>query len=196
MTKSNILAMMALGAMLSVGGLMNTGSASAQAAICPPNTVCPPPAVGTQPPKVTPTPPAPSNQNGQTQTGNQDGQNQIGNMDWRKRHRHNTNDGNQVGQNQPGNFDMRHRHHRRFDHNNFGYSGVNFGVGIFLGGHHYGYYVSCGEAGSIVRASGFRHVRTLSCAPAPYHFLASKRGRTVDVAVTRRGRIIAVNRAN
>ena len=189
MIRSPILATMALSAMLTVGGLLNAGSASAQAVVCPPNTVCPP-VVGTQLPKD------PGKTNVPDQMGNQTGQNQPGNMDWKKRHRHGSMGDNQA-QNDNGNWNMRHRHDWRHRHDNqFGNSGVNFGVGIYLGGRQYGYYVSCGEARGIVRASGFRNVRTLSCAPGPYHFIASKRGRAVDVAVSRRGRIVAVNRAS
>lgn len=198
MTKSPILATLALSAVLTVGGLLNAGSASAQAVVCPPNTVCPP-VVGTQLPKGTGNTNVPNqtgNQNGQDQAGNQNGQNQTGNMDWKRRHRHGSMGDNQA-QNDNGNWNMRHRHDWRHPHyNQFGNSGVNFGLGIYLGGRQYGYYVSCGEARGIVRASGFRNVRTLSCAPGPYHFIASKRGRAVDVAVSRRGRIVAVNRAS
>lgn len=195
MIKSSILAVMAVSAMLTVGGAMNTSAAMAQTAVCPPNTVCPPTAGsnGSTNPKV---PSVTGNQTGQNQTGNQVGQDQRATPDWKRRH-HNTNmDGNQTGLNQPGNMDWRHRHHHRFNRTDYGNYGVDIGIGVDLGGHRYGYYVSCGEAGSIVRASGFRHVRAESCSPTPYHFLATKRGRAVDVAVTRRGRIIAVSRVN
>jgi hypothetical protein len=188
MIKSPLLAMIALTAGLSVGSLMNIETATAQTTVCPPNTLCPPTG-GTQPPKgtaQTTTPPAAVDQNGQNQTGN---------MDWKKRHRHNNVGGDQAGQYQSGNMDMRHRHDRRFSRHNFSHSGSDVSIGIYLGSHHYDAFVSCREAGNIVRASGFRHVRTESCGSRSYHFLASKRGRPFHVAVSRRGQIVAVNPA-
>ncbi|HSS99047.1 MAG TPA: hypothetical protein VLK33_18555 [Terriglobales bacterium] len=103
--------------------------------------------------------------------------------------------GNQQGQNNNGD-NMDWKHHRR----HHGHSGADFGVGIYLGdGYNNGYYgrrnyVSCGEARGIVRANGFRNVRTQSCAPGNYRFLGSKRGAVFAVVVSGRGRIIAVNR--
>lgn len=138
---------------------------------------------------------------GQNQGSDQAGQDQSGNTDWKKRHRGNQG-GDQMGQDQSGNMDWKHR--RRHDN-----GGVDVGVGIYLGdgydnngydngyyGHrrHYG-YVSCGEAGGIVRASGFRHVRTQSCAPGRYRFMGSRRGTVFEIAVSGRGRIVAVNPA-
>jgi hypothetical protein len=187
---------MALSTMISAGGLMNIQSAKVDATVCPPGAQCAPSGgMHKQGGSDTQgTPPVGSNQTGQEQSGS---------MDWKKRHRDGNQGGDQTGQNQSGNMDWRHRH-RGND------SGV--GVGIYLGdgycdgygngydnghyGHrHYANFVSCGEAGGIVRDSGFHHVHTESCAPGRYLFIGSKRGDVFEIAVSGRGRIVAVDPA-
>ena len=165
MSKNSIFSTIALGTVLMMGSVAAVAPAQA-APPCPPGVQCGPGNGGNNGGMQKPHFPS----------GGQQGQNNHNNdnnMDWKK-HR---------------------RHH--------GHSGADFGVGIYLGdGYNNGYYdrryyrnyVSCGEARGIVRANGFRNVRTQSCAPGRYRFLGNKRGALYAVVVSSRGRIIAVNR--
>ncbi len=113
--------------------------------------------------------------------------------------------------------DRRHKHRRRHGRSG-GYPGIDIypGYGYFgYPGYGYdGYYdapyydgtpyytdrpyyrahVTCTEALRIVRANGYRNVRTQSCATGRYRFSATKRGAAYIVVVSSKGRIISARR--
>jgi len=80
-----------------------------------------------------------------------------------------------------------------------GYGGGGYGNNYppppYYGGGYGGQFVTCGMAKQIVRQSGFWNVNTQSCGGPFYSFTGMKRGRPFEIDVSRRGKIINVDRA-
>ena len=80
--------------------------------------------------------------------------------------------------------------------------GIGIGVGGFYpggyGGYYGGYYeptyygVSCGEARSIVKGSGFYKVKAIDCSAPSYRFIAWQGGSKYKVRVNAAGNITGV----
>ncbi|MBG1231292.1 hypothetical protein [Aestuariivirga litoralis] len=82
-----------------------------------------------------------------------------------------------------------------YDDNGYGGNGGWHKPRHGFGGGYGGPFVSCMQAKSIVRYNGFRGVQTQSCGGPVHTFLGMKKGRLFEIDVSRRGRIVNIDRA-